>query len=126
MASDIGTSIVRTVASKMVGAGLGVALALGVAVPAHLSEQMTVALTGALALGVQLVYYVVARWLEQRVPGIGKMMLWSGRVPQYGADLPVNVRVVVDQESVGQQIEVVRRELENARQRHGGARPGRM
>lgn len=109
--SDVVTSIVRTFASKVVGGLLGVALALGVAVPAELSEQMTVALTGFLALVVQVVYYVVARVLEQRAPAIGKVMLWSGRVPLYGTDLPVHIRAVVDHESVIQQVDAVRREL---------------
>lgn len=118
---DVVTSIVRTFASKIVGALIGVALALGVAVPAELSEQVTVALTGALAVTVQLVYYVIARLLEQRVPAIGQVMLWSGRKPLYGTDLPVHLRVVLDHESMIEQVEAVRRELGRAQeQRYQG------
>ena len=83
--SNIITSIVRTLASKVVGGLLGVAAALGVAVPAELSEQATVALSGAMFVAIQFVYYVAARWAERRWPVLGRLLLWSGRQPVYQA-----------------------------------------
>lgn len=81
--SNIFTSIVRTAAASIVGGAVGVATSLGVAVPAELGEQATVALSAALLVAAQVVYYVVARWVERRVPWLGGLLLWSRRQPVY-------------------------------------------
>lgn len=83
--SNVVTSLVRTLAAQLVGGLAGIAAALGIAVPADLSEQATVALASALLVVVQMVYYVAARWAERRWPSLGRLLLWSGRQPSYSA-----------------------------------------
>ncbi|GAA3077742.1 hypothetical protein [Streptosporangium carneum] len=77
------TSIARTIASKLVGGLIGAGAALGVVVPTDLSEQTTVAVSGAVFFVVQVVYYVVARWVERRYPWLGQLLLWSKFQPVY-------------------------------------------
>lgn len=77
------TSLIRTAASKLVGGLLGLAASLGIAVPADLSEEATVALATALMVLVQMAYYVAARWTERRWPWLGRLLLWSRLQPVY-------------------------------------------
>ncbi|MEV8636502.1 hypothetical protein AB0395_33130 [Streptosporangium sp. NPDC051023] len=81
--SNIATSIARTVASKAVGGLVGAGAAVGVVVPADLSESATVAVSGAVVVVAQVVYYVVARWAERRYPWLGQLLLWSSKQPVY-------------------------------------------
>jgi hypothetical protein len=81
--SNVLTSVARTVASKLVGGLIGAGAALGVVVPVDLSEQATVAISGAMFFIVQVVYYVVARWAERRYPWLGQLLLWSKFQPVY-------------------------------------------
>lgn len=81
--SNVLTSIARTVASKAVGGLVGAGAAVGVVVPADLSEAATVAVSGAVVVVVQVVYYVVARWAERRYPWLGQLLLWSKKQPVY-------------------------------------------
>lgn len=70
-------ALVRTLVPMIVGA-LATALlsALGIALPLEpATEVVTVVLSGA--------YYAVARWAEQRWPGIGKYLLGSSKQPSY-------------------------------------------
>lgn len=81
--SNLVTSLARTIASKLVGGLIGAGAAVGVAVPADLSEPATVAVSGAVVILAQVVYYVVARWAERRYPWLGQLLLWSKFQPVY-------------------------------------------
>ncbi|MFD0883722.1 hypothetical protein ACFQ08_04020 [Streptosporangium algeriense] len=81
--SNVLTSIARTIASKLVGGLIGAGAAVGVAVPADLSEPATVAVSGAVVVLAQVVYYIVARWAERRYPWLGQLLLWSKFQPVY-------------------------------------------
>ncbi len=79
-------SIIRTGVAKFVGVLVGLALALGVVIPAHLSEAVTVVLVAAVNGLVELAYYVIGRWVEQRYPSAGRALLslgMVGRSPYY-------------------------------------------
>lgn len=89
--ADVLTSLIRTAASSLVGGVLGLAASVGIAVPADLGEQATVALSAALFVAVQLAYYIVARWVERRWPALGRLLLWSGRQPVYQSPAESNV-----------------------------------
>ncbi|WP_433248754.1 hypothetical protein ACQPYK_01100 [Streptosporangium sp. CA-135522] len=81
--SNVLISVARTVASKLVGGLIGAGAAVGVVVPADLSEQTTVVVSGAVFFVIQVVYYVVARWAERRYPWLGRLLLWSKKQPVY-------------------------------------------
>lgn len=120
--SDYLTSLARTAASKIVGGLIGVALALGIVVPATLSDELTLTVTAALMVGSQYAYYVAARWLEKRWPTIGRLMLWSGRTPTYGVKIPVDVVPVLDHDKMIRELEIARERIGQAtiaRERRG-------
>jgi hypothetical protein len=71
-------SVIRTVVSKILGALVGLALAVGVVVPADVSDKLSVALTLAVAGLIELAYYVIGRLIEQRFPAAGKAVLSLG------------------------------------------------
>lgn len=81
--SDLLTSIVRTVTSKLVGGLIGLALALVVVVPDDLSRNLTLVVTAAVTVAAQVVYYVAARLLERRFPGVGGLLLGAAKAPTY-------------------------------------------
>lgn len=116
--TDLATSLARTAASKLVGGLLGLALALGIVLPAGMSDQLTLAVTGALILASQYGYYVVVRLLEQRWPLIGKLLLWSSRTPTYGVTVPIQMKLVIDHEAAMAPLEKVRMDLERAARIH--------
>lgn len=79
-------SVIRTVVAKLVGAVLGLALAVGVVVPAEMSEGLTVVVAAAVAGLVEVAYYVIGRAIEQRFPPAGRALLslgMVGRSPRY-------------------------------------------
>lgn len=73
-------ALVRTLVPMIVGAAATWLLAtLGVTLPLEpATELVTLILSGA--------YYTVARWLEQRWPFLGAILLGSSRQPHY--DVP--------------------------------------
>ena len=79
-------SIIRTIVAKLVGAVLGLALAVGVVVPDNMSKMLTLVLAAAVTGFVEVAYYVVGRWVEQRYPPAGRVLLSLGAVgrsPEY-------------------------------------------
>lgn len=73
-------SVIRTVVAKLVGSIIGLALAVGVVVPAAMSESLTVVLAAAVAGLVEVAYYVIGRAIEQRYPSAGRALLSLGMV----------------------------------------------
>src|SRR5690606_27158965 len=71
-------SIVRTGVAKVVGALVGLALAVGVVVPVDMSEHLIAVVTVAVVGVVELAYYVVGRAIEQRWPLAGRLLLSAG------------------------------------------------
>lgn len=96
--SDLLTSILRDLTGKLVGAIVGLALAAGVTLPADASAQLTLVISGALALACQLIYYIAVRVAEQRWPRAGKL-LGAARPPTYGIDVPIHTKLVIDREA---------------------------
>lgn len=81
--SDILTSIARSLADKIVGYLVAIGLSVGVVLPADLSGTATVAVSLGLLSLAQLVYYGIARVIEQRWPAFGKILMLSGKQPTY-------------------------------------------
>jgi hypothetical protein len=71
-------SIIRTLVAKLLGGLLGLALAVGVVVPADVSDRLQVALTMLVAALIELGYYVTGRLVEQRFPTLGRTVLSLG------------------------------------------------
>lgn len=82
--SDLLTSVIRSLADKIVGFLIALALTVNVVLPTDLSGPATTAVSLGLLALVQLVYYIAARLIEQRWPGLGKVLLLSGKQPAYG------------------------------------------
>lgn len=79
-------SIIRTGVAKVVGALVGLALAVGVVVPVDMSEHLIAVVTVAVVGVVELAYYVVGRAIEQRWPMAGRVLLSAGltrQAPEY-------------------------------------------
>lgn len=79
-------SIIRTGVAKVVGALVGLALAVGVVVPVGMSEHLIAVVTVAVVGVVELAYYVVGRAIEQRWPLAGRLLLsagLTGKTPEY-------------------------------------------
>lgn len=79
-------SIVRTGVAKLVGWLVGLALAVGVVVPADASAELVAVVTAAVVALVELAYYVASRAVEQRWPMVGRVLLSAGltrQVPEY-------------------------------------------
>lgn len=103
--SDLAVSIVRTSASKIAGAIIGVLVSAGVVLPADLSADATAYLVAVIVVGAQLVYYPAARALERKWPGMGRLLLapkqphYAGQNtisidPPYGTDEEIAARIV--------------------------------
>lgn len=110
--SDFLTSIVRSLADKIVGWFVAFFVSVGIVLPTDLSTHAKTAVALALAAVAQMVYYAAARYIEQRWPGLGKILLLSGRQPSYGTEVPLHYRVVLDSDLMEQQIGKTTREIE--------------
>ena len=72
-------SLIRTWAPIWAGAVISYLIGLGVGLDTETQAAFVVAFTGL----VQSVYYLVARWAEQRVPWLGAILLGSSSQPTY-------------------------------------------
>ena len=75
----MGDSIIRTVVPLIVGVILAQAARIGLDLPAGAVEEIVTVVAAT-------VYYAAARWLEQRYPALGRILLSAGlarRSPVY-------------------------------------------
>lgn len=75
----MGDSIIRTVVPLIVGVVLAQAARIGLDLPAGAVEEIVTVVAAT-------VYYAAARWLEQRWPALGRVLLSAGlsrRAPVY-------------------------------------------
>lgn len=87
---NMGTSIVRTATPIIVGAILTLLLSLGIELPEELAAELLTAIALALTALVQIIYYVVSRFVEEKFPQFG-FLLGIARTPDsYSPPLETN------------------------------------
>lgn len=77
--TDTVTSLIRTYVPVAVGALISWFASKDIQVDAETQTALIVALTGV----IQAAYYTLARLIEKKYPAIGRILLGSGKQPEY-------------------------------------------